>query len=79
MNLNKSHSQLMFSSTHTAWEQAKHEPEQADYKCARDVIPENVLSDVGVSAVQPCSRSFSSCSTQSPLHQLLPVVDTLFL
>ena len=23
--------------------EAKHEPEQADYKCVRDVIPENVL------------------------------------
>ena len=32
--------------------------EQADYKCARDVIPENVLSIVGVPAVQPGSRSF---------------------
>ena len=46
---------------------AKHEPQQADYKCARDVFPENVLRIVGVSAVQPGSRSLSSCSAHS-LH-----------
>ena len=31
--------------------EAQHESEQADYKCAKDVIPENVLSIVGVPAV----------------------------
>ena len=65
----------MFSPPTPPGNETTYEPEEANYKCARDVIPENVLSIVGVSSVQPEGISFSSCSTQSSLHQLLPVVD----